>query len=122
MSRRAIAAFELVLIAPATVFIAAVFARDLVPQPNAAGRFVTWFAGLPARVGLWGLLFVMPLAVLIAGCATLRQGWADDVDLRRDTRQAIAAVRSNGALALVALSTVAAAAILAIVAVHVLAN
>ena len=123
--KRTIAAAEVLLIFPAALFMAALFVRNVTPQPNepayTAQRIVMWYAAWP-HVGLWLLLIALPLAVLIIGCATLLQSWSSDAALREAARQSIAAIRAHFATLLTAAATAAAGAILAVVAVHVLTD
>jgi hypothetical protein len=125
ITKRAIAATELLLIFPAALFMTALFVRNLQPlqyEPaHTAQRIVTWYAARP-RIGLWGLLIALPLAVLVTGCGTLLSRWSDEVELRQATRQTLAAIRAHLATLLVAGATVAAGAILAIVALHMLTD
>ena len=125
LPKRTIAAAEVLLIFPATLFMTALFVRNLQPlqyQPaRAAAGIVTWYALRP-RVGLWGLLIALPLAVLITGCGTLLRGWSDEVELRQATRQTLAATRAHLAMLLVAGATLTAGIVLAIVALHMLAD
>jgi hypothetical protein len=73
LPKRTIAATELLLIFPAALFMTALFVRNLQPlqyQPaHAAEQIVSWYAVRP-RIGLWGLLIALPLAVLVTGCGT----------------------------------------------------
>jgi hypothetical protein len=125
MSRRIVAATELLLIFPATLFMTALFVRDIQPQQfepaHTAQRIVTWYSERP-HVGLWLLLMALPLSVLIIGCATLLPGWNRDAQLRRDARQALAAARAHLATLFVAVATLMAGGVLAIVAVHALTD
>lgn len=123
LSKRTIAAAELLLIFPAALFMTALFARNLQPlqyQPaRSAERIVTWYSGRP-YVGLWGLLIALPLTVLVTGCGMLLRSWSDEVELRRATRQALAAMSAHLPALLVAGATLTAAGVLAIVALHML--
>ena len=125
LPKRAIAATELLLIFPAALFMTALFVRNLQPlqyQPaHTAERIVTWYAGRP-RIGLWGLLIALPLAVLVTGCGTLLRGWSDEVELRQATRQTLAAISAHLATVLVAGATLTAGGVLAIVALHMLTD
>ena len=119
MTKRAIAATELLLLFPAALFMAAVFLRNLLPlddPSNIAQHFVMWYSVRPWT--LWALLIGLPLAVLLTGCATLLRSWSADGALR----QAFAAARVHLAMLLVAGATLTAAGILIIVALHMLAN
>ncbi len=123
--KRVVAVTELLLIFPAALFMTALFVRNLQPlqyEPaRTAQRIVTWYALRP-RVGLWGLLIALPLAVLVTGCLTLLRCWRDDAELRQAARHALAAIRRHMVTLLVAAATVTAGCILAIVALHVLTD
>jgi hypothetical protein len=114
MSKRSIAATELLLISPATLFMTALFVRNLQPlqyEPaRTAQRIVTWYAVRP-HLGLWGLLIALPLAVLVIGCGTLLHA-----------RNTFATLGAHLPTLLVAVATLISGAVLAIVAVHVLTN
>jgi hypothetical protein len=72
---------------------------------------------------LWLLLLALPFAVLVTGCATLLSNWNRDVELPRTGRQSLAnLVPAPFATLFVAGTTLASAGILAIVALHMLAN
>jgi hypothetical protein len=123
--RRTIAATELLLILPAVLFMTALFVRNLQPlqyEPaRTAQQIVAWYAARPG-VGLWLLLIASPLAVLVTGCATLLRNWNDDADLRRAAHQTLAAIRAHFSMLFVATATLTAAGVLAIVALHSLAD
>jgi cytochrome b561 len=123
--KRTIAATNLLLISPAVLFMTALFVRNVQPQQyepaHTAQRIVMWYAGR-LHLGLWVLLIALPLTVLATGGATLLRSWNDDAQLRQATRQALTACRSNPAMLLIAATTVTAAGILAIVALHVLTD
>jgi len=125
LPKRTIAATELLLIFPAALFMTALFVRNLQPlqyQPaHSAAWIVTWYAVRP-RIGLWGLLIALPLAVLVTGCGTLLRIWSGEPELRRATRQTLAATRAHLAALLVAVATLTAGAVLAIVALHMLTD
>jgi hypothetical protein len=125
LPRRAIAATELLLIFPAALFMTALFLRNLQPlqyQPaHTAEQIVTWYAVRP-RIGLWGLLIALPLAVLVTGCGTLLHCWSDEVELRQATRQTLAAISAHLATLVVAGATLTAGGVLAIVALHMLTD
>jgi predicted membrane-bound mannosyltransferase len=125
MIRRAIAATELMLIFPAVLFMTALFARNLQPQPaepaHTAQRIVAWYASQP-RVGLWVLLITLPLAVLAIGSVALAREWNGDAELRRAAHEVLATLRAHLATLLIAAATVTAGAVLAIVALHLLSD
>ena len=123
--KRAIAATELLLIFPAALFMMALFVRNLQPlqyEPaRTAQRIVDWYAVRP-RIGLWGLLITLPLAVLLTGCSTLLRNWSGEVQLRQAAWQTLALIRAHLATLLIAGATLTAGGILAIVALHVLTD
>jgi hypothetical protein len=125
MPKRAIAATELLLVFPATLFMAALFVRNVQPlqyEPaHTAQRIVMWYAARP-HIGLWVLLIALPFVVLVTGCGTLLRSWSDEVKLRQATLQTVAAIRAHLAALLVAGATVTAGGVLAIVALHVLTD
>lgn len=125
MTKRAIAATELLLIFPAALFMTALFVRNLQPlqyEPaHTAQRIVMWYARRP-RVGLWGLLIALPLAVLVTGCGMLVRCWNNDVELRQAARYTLTAIRPHLATLLVAAATLIAGSVLAIVALHLLTD
>ncbi|MGZ7032434.1 MAG: hypothetical protein ACXVIJ_10725 [Thermoanaerobaculia bacterium] len=123
--KRAVAATELLLIFPAALFMTALFVRNLQPMQyepaHTAQRIVMWYSARP-HVGLWILLIALPLAVLVIGCTTLLRSWNDDAALRQSARQTLAAVRAHLTTLLVAVATLTAGGVLAIVALHVLTD
>jgi len=123
--RRTFAAVELLLIAPGVLFFTALFVRNLQPQQyepaRTAQRIVSWYAARP-HFALWLLLIALPAAVLVMGGAALRRRWRHDAGLRAAARQAVAAAREHLATLLVAGATAVSAAVLAIVALHVLTD
>jgi len=123
--KRAIAATELLLIFPAALFMMALFVRNLQPlqyEPaRTAQRIVDWYAVRP-RIGLWGLLIALPLAVLLTGCSMLLRNWSGEVQLRQAAWQTLAAIRAHLATVLIAGATLTAGGILAIVALHMLTD
>ena len=125
MPKRAIAATELLLVFPATLFMAALFVRNVQPlqyEPaHTAQRIVMWYAARP-HIGLWVLLIALPFVVLVTGCGTLLRSWSDEVQLRQAALQTLAAIRAHLAALMVAGATVTAGGVLAIVALHVLTD
>ena len=112
MRNRIVAAFELLLILPAALFMAALVARNLQPLQDSAQQLVMWYAG---RIWtLWVLLLALPLTVLVTGCAT----WADSFQSGR----ILSVVRADLAMLSLAVTTVLGGAILVIVVLHMLAN
>ena len=122
---RALATLELVLIFPATLFMTALFVRNLQPlqfEPaRTAQRIVAWYAAR-IHLGLWVFLMAFPLVVLVIGCVSLARCWRFDPALRQATQECAGAVRRHLSLLIVALATATSAAILGIVALHVITD
>jgi hypothetical protein len=123
--RRTLATLEVVLIFPAALFMTALFVRNLQPQQfepaHTAQRIVDWYAAR-THLGLWLFLMALPLAVLAIGCVSLVQSWRSDPALRQATLEFAAAIRRHCAVLVVALATAASAAILGIVALHLITD
>ena len=123
--RRSIAALELMLVFPAVLFMAALFARSIQPvqyEPaHTAQRIVDWYAS-STHIGLWLLLIALPLAVLIIGSITLLNSWRRNPDLRDATAKMSALIRAHAATLLIACTTATSFAILAIVAFHMMTD
>ncbi len=122
-AKRAVAAAQLLLMFPAILFMGALVARQVSPlqhEPaHTAGRIVMWYA---ARMWtLWALLVTLPLAVLVTGCVTLLRSWSNVPELHR-TRQGLAAMYADRPMLCVAMMTLTAGVVLAIVAMHMAAN
>ena len=117
-----IAAAELLLVLPATLFMTALFIREVQPQQfqpaHTAALIVSWYAHGPVWLTLWIFLMAMPLAVVLLGGATLVREWKANLELRNAAQQTLQAIRAQLAILLVAAATFTAAAILAIVALH----
>jgi hypothetical protein len=122
LAKYSIAATELLLVIPAALFFAALFMRDVQPQQyepaHTAQVIVTWYAARP-RIGLWIFLMGLPLMVLVTGLATVVHSWTHDASLRQAARDTFATLKTHCATATVASATLLAAAMLAIVALHV---
>ncbi|MGH9605866.1 MAG: hypothetical protein ACRD3N_09220 [Terracidiphilus sp.] len=118
---RPVAAAELLLVAPAVLFMTSLFVRNLQPQQyepaRTAARIVALYAS-SARMGLWLLLIALPLLVLIVGSVVLARSWRADAEFRQATHQSIAALRAHLAPFLIACASCSAFVILAIVALH----
>lgn len=125
MVRRVLASLEVVLIFPAALFMTALFVRNVQPQQYepalTAHRIVDWYAAR-THVGLWLFLIGLPLTVFAIGSVTLARNWRSDPALRRASLECAAAVRRHCAVLAIALATIASAAILGIVALHLLAG
>ena len=111
---RVIAALELVLIFPAALFLIAVVARHIELIGPPARQIALWYAY--RFWTLWVFMITLPLAALLVGCVTLLMN--DGSGERQTIGQRLAAIRKSFPKLIIALSTLAAAVILVIVAVH----
>jgi hypothetical protein len=109
MRTRTVAALTVALLIPASLFMLALLVRNFTPLPfkvtDAAQQIVAWYS---ARMWtLWVFLLALPTTVMASGAATLRY---KNEDLPRIWRGLLAVV------------TLAAGGILAIVVLHMMAN
>jgi hypothetical protein len=95
-----IVGMELLLVAPAMLFMAALVVRYFEPG---AQQIVMWYAVRPWT--LWLLLIALPVAVFVIGCLTLARG------VRRDAATVVGGV-----------ATLVAAIDLVVVGIHMLTN
>jgi hypothetical protein len=124
ITKRAVVVAQLLLILPAVLFMGALIVRELAPLQNepahTAQRVVMWYA---ARMWtLWVLLIALPFAVLVTGCVTLARNWRADMEQPRAAQQTLAAIHPDRSRLFVAVTTLTAGAVLAIVVMHMLAN
>jgi hypothetical protein len=119
---RPLAAFELLLVAPAALFITALMIRSFLPEQyepaRTAARIVALYAS-STHIGLWLLMMALPFIVLVVGCIALVRAWRADAALRQAAHQVVAAVRAHLAALFIACATSAAFVILAMVWMHV---
>jgi hypothetical protein len=119
-NKRIIAVTELMLTFPAALFLAAVVARYLQPLQYAAQQIVTWYAD--RLWTLWVLLIGLPFAALLTGCVTLLGSANGGPNKAQSARQSSASIFASLSTRIIAAATLAAGLILAVVALHVLAN
>jgi len=123
--KRSIAAIELLLIFPATLFMLALFFREVQPEPyqpaQTARHIVDWFAARP-HIGLHLFLIALPFAALIIGTTTTLRSWRCEPHLRQLALDTFASVRAQASFLLIATATLVAGAILSIVALHILTD
>jgi ABC-type Fe3+ transport system permease subunit len=122
---RAIALTEWILVFPGALFMTALFVRNIQPAPyepaQSARRLVEWYA-THGRVGLEVFLIALPFTAFVIGCITAARRWMSDAALRQATSETLAAVHAHLATLLIAAATLTAGGILAIVAVHMVAD
>jgi len=123
--KRTIAAVELCFVLPAALFMTALFVREIQPtqyEPaHSALRLVEWFSARPF-LGLDIFLISLPFAAFVIGSATVLRTWRKDPNLRQATLETLELIRAHLATLIIAASTLAAGAILAIVALHVITD
>ena len=114
--KRTIATIELLLVFPASLFMIALFLREVQPLAQ-TGLLVQWFSH-HVVLGLYVFLIAMPLAAFLVGCAMVLRSWRSDAELRRTTLEVFASVRAHVASLLIAGATLMAGGILTLVAMH----
>jgi hypothetical protein len=123
-AKRALAAAQLLLMFPAILFMGALVVRQLSPlqhEPaHTAHRLVMWYAG--RMWTLWALLITLPLVVLVTGCVTLLRSWSNVPELPYRAQQGLAAIYADRPMLCIAMMTLTAGVVLAIVAMHMAAN
>ena len=122
MRTRIIVFWQLVLILPTALFMAALVLRNVAPlqyEPaHTAQQIVMWYAG--RLWTLWVLLFTLPCIVLVSGCVALR---TRNRDTEHDSAPgSIASTRPQWLVSFLYATTVASAGILAIVVFHALTH
>src|SRR5713226_47668 len=116
------AAFEWLMVLPATVFLSAAAFRWLQPVQYEPARtcaaIVAWTVAHVSQSSAAILFLGMPGSVVLAGCATLLRIWRKDAALRQDSAMTFAILRRHFAVGLLTAAVLLAGAILAAVAVH----
>jgi hypothetical protein len=115
-SKRSIAIIELLLVTPASLFMIALFMRDVQPAAQ-TGRVVAWFSH-HLILGLYVSLVSMPLAAFVIGCTVMMHGWRNDGEFRLAALRITATARGHLATLLIAVATLMAGGILTIVGMH----
>jgi len=121
--KRFSAVAELLLLLPASLFLASLFVQHLEPVPpaQAAQHLVQWFS-THVVLGLYVFLVALPFAAFLIGCASVLRSWQSTEGIRRAVQEMFAAVRGHMANLLIAGATVLAGGILAIVAMHLITH
>jgi hypothetical protein len=121
---RGVAVLQAAFIFPAALFLTSVLVGVGDPPQyelaHVAQRFVAWFSG--KRWTLEMLLILMPFAALAAGVSTLMHNWNSEWQPADGGRLSLSAIPAPVALLFVGWATLTSAAILAVVALHMLAN
>lgn len=121
---RFVAAMQLALIFPASLFLTAVLVGASHAEYDLgriAQQIAIWYS---ARMWtLWLLLLGLPFTVLVCGAVTLVRGWNRDVEMPHAGPQSLASIiPAPFATLFIAGTTFTSAAILAVVVLHMLAN
>jgi len=123
--KRFIATLEILLVFPATLFMTALFLRNVQPAPyepaQTARHLVDWFAARP-HIGLDLFLIALPFAALMIGAGTMLRTWRSDPQLRQVASDMFGAVRAHLASLVIVAATLIAGAILSIVALHMITD
>lgn len=118
------AAAQLLLIFPALLFMGALVVRNLSllqdGPAHAARQIVMWYA--ERMWTLWVLLIALPIGVLITGCVLFSGSYSGNAGLPQFAKRALAVIRENGGMSVVAVLTLTAVTILIVVFLHMLAN
>jgi hypothetical protein len=110
------AIIELLLVAPGSLFMIALFLREVQPAAQ-TGRLVAWFSH-HSILGLYVFLVLMPLAAFIIGCTAVIRTWRTDLEYRRAMLNILASSRAHLPSLLTGVATLMAGAMLALVAMH----
>jgi hypothetical protein len=118
-----IAGVALVLVAPAVLFVLALFLRQWPPfdsEPaRTAERVARWYASHP-QFALWVLLLLLPLVAFVLGSSALLRTWDENPQLRDYAWRALAAIPEHLPAVLIGAATVVSASVLAMMARHLL--
>ncbi len=115
---------QILLLSPAVLFMGSLVVRSLQPVEYEPARTAQWIVMLYAGKTwtLWVLLIALPLAVLAMGCITFVRAWSQDARLAQAAQQTLAAIRTYASMLLIAVTTLTAGVILAIVGLHMLSD
>jgi hypothetical protein len=122
----ALAVSEWLLVLPATLLLTAAPLRQLQPRQFEPARtswaIFEWTTAHISQAGAALLILVSPAVGLVAGCAVLMLAWRKSETLRQDTLTVLTSLRRHLAFAILGTGTLLAAAILAAVVVHIIAD
>lgn len=124
-AKRHLALVEFLLVLPATLFMTALFVRNIQPSPyqpaETARWIVDWFSARP-HIGLEVCLIALPFLAFVIGCSAVVRAWRSDAGLRQASLMAVAVAREYFSLIIVTIATLMAGSILAIVALHMITD
>jgi len=120
-----VAAWALVLVGPAVLFVTALIIRRVPPpesQPaRSAERVLRWYAAHP-QLALWGLLFLLPLSSFVLGMSALLRTWGDNPKLQYFAWRALAAIPEHWPAVSIGGATLMAAGVLVMITAHLMAG
>jgi hypothetical protein len=114
--KQSIALIELLLIAPAALFMGSLFLRQVQPALQ-SGRVVDWFSH-HFVLGLAVFLVLMPVTALIVGCTVVARSWHRDSEFRRAAAQILSCAKAQSACFVIVGATLTAGGMLVIVGLH----
>ena len=119
-----IAAWALVLVGPAVLFVTALFIRQVARESRparTADRIVRWYAAHP-QLALWVLLLLLPLSALILGSAALLRTWGNNPKLQYFTWRALAEIPEHWPALSIGGATLIAFGVLVMITAHLMAT
>jgi hypothetical protein len=120
-----VAAWALVLIGPAVLFVTALVIRRVPPPESeparSAERILGWYAAHP-QLALWGFLFLLPLSAFILGSAALLRTWGANPKLQYFAWRALAAIPEHWPAVSIGGATVLALGVLVMITAHLMAG
>jgi cytochrome b561 len=99
-TKQTLAIVELLLVIPASLFMIALFLREVQPLAQ-TGRLVDWFSH-HVILGLYVFLVAMPLTAFVVGSASLLRIWRRDLEFRQAALQMLGTARAHAVPMLVA--------------------
>ena len=120
-----IAAWALILVGPAVLFMAALILRELPPPTSeparTANRIVNWYAAHP-QLALWVLLLLLPFTVLMLGTAALLRTWEQNPELQYYAWRALAEIPEHWPALSIGGATLLSACVLTMITAHLMAG
>ena len=120
-----IAAWALVLVGPAVLFVMALLVRRVPPPESeparSAERILRWYAAHP-QLALWGFLFLLPLSAFILGSTALLRTWGANPKLQYFAWRALAAIPEHWPAVSIGGATLMALGVLVMITAHLMAG
>lgn len=116
-----VAGVAIVLVAPSVVFLLALFLRQCqafgAGPARTAERVVRWYAA-HAQLALWVLFLLLPLSAFVLGSTAILRTWGNNAELQDYIWRGLAEIPEHPLPFLIAGATVVSAAVLAMIARH----